>query len=59
MNKDMLTRAGWTFVQTLLAVVVAAGTDYVNVATWRAAVVAAGAAALSSLKTAVVQRNNG
>lgn len=46
---DVVSRAVKTFVQSTLAVVVAAGTDYVNVATWKAAVIGGGAAAISAL----------
>lgn len=55
--RDLIERAVWTAAQSFLTVLVAAGTDYVNVATWKAAVIAAGAAGLSALKTAVVSRN--
>lgn len=54
---QLVERALWTAAQSFLTVLVAAGTDYINVATWKAAVVAAGAAGLSALKTAVVSRN--
>lgn len=50
---NLVERALWTAAQAGLAVLVAAGTDYVNVATWKAAVIAAGAAGLSALKTAL------
>ncbi len=46
---DVLERSVKTFIQSALSIVVAAGTNYVDVATWKAAVVGAGAAALSAL----------
>lgn len=53
---NLIERALWTAGQTFLAVLVAAGTDYINVATWKAAAIAAGAAGLSALKTAIAER---
>lgn len=53
---NLIERALWTAGQTFLAVLVAAGTDYINVATWKAAAVAAGAAALSALKTSIQEK---
>lgn len=55
--RDLIERALYTAAETFLAVLVAAGTDYIDVATWKAAAVAAGAAGLSALKTAFVSRN--
>lgn len=49
--KNVVERAGWTFLQTALAVVGAAGLNWVNVGTLKAALVAGGAAALSVVKT--------
>lgn len=49
--RNVFERAAWTFAQTALAVVGAAGFDWVNVGTLKAALVASGAAALSVLKT--------
>lgn len=49
--KNVYERAAWTFVQTALAVVGAAGLDWVNVGTLKAALVAGGAATLSVVKT--------
>lgn len=57
MAKDLLERAAWTAAQTFLAVVVAAGTDFVNVATLKAAALAGAAAGLSALKTLLVAKN--
>jgi len=54
---DLVERALWTAAQSFLTVLVAAGTDFVNIATWKAAAIAAGAAGLSALKTAVQSRN--
>lgn len=47
--KDVFVRAGKTFIQSTLAVVVASGTDYISIDTWQAAVIGAGAATLSAL----------
>lgn len=47
--EDVLIRAGKTFIQSVLSIVVASGTDYIDIATWKAAVVAAGAAGISAL----------
>ena len=52
---DIADRAGWTALQTFVATVAAAGADYVHVASWKAAAIAAGAAAISALKNAFVQ----
>lgn len=54
--KDKLIRAGRTFAQSALAVLVAAGTDFVNVALWKGAAVAGGAAVLSYLQSLVRER---
>lgn len=51
MNRDLLERAGWTFVQTALAVVLASGADFVNVSSLKAAAVAGLAAGLSVVKS--------
>lgn len=53
--QPIVERGTWTFAQAFLAVVVAAGTDYVNVATWKAAAIAGGAAVFSFLKNVTVQ----
>lgn len=53
---DLLERAAWTASETFLAVLVAAGVDFVDLAVWKTAAVAAGAAALSAFKTAIQQR---
>lgn len=53
---NLIERSLWTAGQTFLAVLVAAGADYINVATWKAAAIAAGAAGLSALKTAIQER---
>ena len=57
LSHDLISRAMWTAAQSFLTVLVAAGTDFVNIATWKAAAIAAGAAALSALKTTVQSRN--
>lgn len=53
--KAIAERASWTFVQAALAVLVASGTDYVNVETWKAAGIAGGAAVFSVLKNIAYQ----
>lgn len=52
--KDLAERAFWTFVQTLIAMLVATGTDYIHLASWKTAAISAGAAVLSALKTALL-----
>lgn len=47
--KNILERAGWTFLQAGLAVVVAA--DALDITVWKAAAVAGVAAVLSLVKT--------
>ncbi len=42
--KDIAERAIFTFLEVALAVVVAAGTNFINVATWKAAAVGGTAA---------------
>lgn len=54
---NLIERAAWTAAQSLLTVLVAAGTGWVDVATWKAAGIAAGAAALSALKTGLQERH--
>lgn len=56
--KEIGKRAAWTFAQAALAIVIAAGTDYVNVDTWKAAAIAGGAAVFSFLKNVGVQTKN-
>lgn len=56
MSKNLIERALWTAAQSALTVLVAAGTGFVDVAVWKAAALAAGAAALSALKTSVAER---
>lgn len=58
MMRDLLERAAWTAVQSALAVVVAAGSGWLDVNVWKAAGVAGVAAGLSALKTAVVARRS-
>lgn len=55
--KDIVVRAVWTGVQAGLAVVVAAGAGWVDVSVWRLGGVAAVAAALAAIKTAVSYPN--
>lgn len=54
--KDLGTRAFWTFIQTLLAIVVAAGANWVDPKVWQAGAIAGGAAVLSAVKTWVVTK---
>ncbi len=54
--QDKLIRAGRTFAQAALAVLVAAGTDFIDVELWRAAAVSGGAAVLSYLQSLVRER---
>lgn len=51
--KDTVERVLASFAGAFLTVIVAAGTDYVDVSTWKAAALAGGAAAFSVLKAAV------
>lgn len=53
--QPIFERGIWTFAQAFFAVVAAAGTDYVNVATWKAAGIAGGAALISFIKNVTVQ----
>lgn len=53
---DMLSRAGWTAMQTFLALVVADMANMTNPDYVKKAIIAAIAAGASALKTAVVQR---
>lgn len=53
--KDVLDRAEWTFAQAAIAVVAAAGTSFVDVALWKSAAIAGGAAVISLLKNVFVQ----
>lgn len=53
--QPIVERGAWTFAQAALAILVASGTDYVNVATWKAAGIAGGAALISFLKNVTVQ----
>jgi hypothetical protein len=46
--RDLAIRALKTAVQTTLAIVVASGTGYIDADVWKAAAIAAGAAALSA-----------
>lgn len=53
---NLMSRALWTAAQAALTVLVAAGTGFVDVAVWKTAALAAGAAGLSALKTAIAER---
>lgn len=52
--KDILVRSLKTAVQTFLAVLVASGTGYINIATVKGAIIAAGAALISAINNALV-----
>jgi hypothetical protein len=54
--RDTAERVVASFFGAFLTVLAAAGTDYVNVSTWRAAAIAGGAAVFSVLKAAVASR---
>lgn len=56
LTKNLIERAAWTAAQASLTVLVAAGTGFVDVAVWKTAALAAGAAALSAAKTFVQER---
>lgn len=51
--QSALLRAARTALQSFLAVVLAAGTDYVHVSTLKAAAIAGGAAVLAALQRAL------
>lgn len=53
---DLIERAAWTFAQAFVAAVLMSLGDVVNVATLKAALVAAVAAGLSAVKTGVQQK---
>lgn len=55
--RDLLTRAGWTAIQAAVAVLVAAGANWVDVNVLKAAGIAGVAAGLSAIKTWFVQRS--
>lgn len=48
--QDVANRAAWTFAQSALAVLVAAGTDFVDGAVWKSAAIGGLAAVFSFLK---------
>ena len=52
--REIAIRSVKTAVQTFLAILVAAGTDYINIATVKGAAIAAGAALLSALNNALL-----
>lgn len=53
-TQEILVRAVKTAAQSGLAIVVAAGWDFVDVAVWKAAAVAAGAALISAIHNALI-----
>lgn len=57
--RDILIRAAKTALQSGLAVVVAAGTGYVDINVWKVAGIAAGAAFFSALQNGVAARLGG
>lgn len=54
--RDLLSRAAWTAVQAAVAVLVAAGANWVDVNVLKAAAIAGVAAGLSAIKTLFAQR---
>jgi len=56
---DTSERVLASFAGAFVTVVVAAGTDYVNVSTWKAAAIAGGAAAFSAIKGAIAAARSG
>ena len=54
--KDTLERAAFTFAEAFIALVLAAGTDWLNLSTIRAAGIGALAAALAVVKAAIATR---
>lgn len=56
--RDILERAAWTAAQSALAVLVAAGTGWLDVNVWKAAGIAGVAAGLSALKTSLIGRTS-
>jgi hypothetical protein len=56
--RDLAERAAFTAVETALAVVVAAGSGWVDVNVWKAAAISGVAAGLSAVKTWFVQRRS-
>jgi hypothetical protein len=54
--KDILERAGWTFVEATLGIVTVASIVDVDTATWKLAAASGLAAALSLLKSVAKQR---
>jgi hypothetical protein len=53
---DTAERAGFTFLETFLALVLASGTDWLNLSAIRAAGIGALAAALAVVKAAIASR---
>jgi hypothetical protein len=53
---DTAERAGFTFLETFLALVLASGTDWLNLSAIRAAGIGALAAALAVIKAAIASR---
>jgi len=57
--RDIVIRAAKTALQAGLSVVVAAGTGYVDIAVWKVAGIAAGAAFFSALQNGLTARFGG
>jgi hypothetical protein len=57
--RDIIIRAAKTAIQSGLAVVVAAGTGFIDVAVWKVAGIAAGAAFISALQNGISARFGG
>lgn len=53
---DLADRTAWTYLQTLAGLVTAAGFDLVDLASWKAAAVAALPAAYTAVKGAIAKR---
>lgn len=59
MIRDIITRAAKTALQAGLAVIVAAGTGYIDINVWKVASIAAGAAFFSALQNGITTRFGG
>jgi len=56
---DMAERAAFTFLETFLALVLASGTDWLDLSALRSAGIGALAAALAVIKAAIASRTTG
>ena len=57
--QDIIERAAKTALQSALAIVVAAGTNFVDASVWQAAAIAAGAAFISAIHNALLNATSG